>query len=179
MRGIRTLCATLLLGMTLLFPAPAHAGGRRLTASSEQLQALFVQRLVKYVAWPGATGPAPGEPFIVAATDARSLRPYFDSAAGPDHFELVQWPAEKFHVLVVNNAPEREAAAILQREAGRPVLTIGQSAQNLRLGVIVNFRMVGGKIRLQVNPVAAERAGLYISSKLLRIAQIYRENDDE
>lgn len=170
-RSSALLIAALLAAMLLPLPAVA---AKSLSASSEQLQALFVQRLVNYVTWPEQAAPRPGQPFIVAATDARKLKPYFESGAGPVRFELVQWPADNYHILVLNGAPDREAAAILKRTKGQPVLTIGQKQANLSMGVIVNFTMVGGKIKLQVNPAAADQAGLDISSKLLKIVQIYK-----
>ena len=178
MRRVRSFVIAVLFWAVVLCPVSSFAGGKRLTATSEQLQALYVQRLVKYVKWPVGTGPGPGEPYLVAATDAKKLRPYFNDISS-SQFQLVQWPADGVHVLVVNGAPKREAAAILKRTATMPLLTIGQSPANLRQGVVINFRMVGGKLKLQVNPHAADLAGLTISSKLLRIAAIYRGEIDE
>lgn len=166
---VRSIGIALLAGVLFFSSAHAMAGGQRKTASVEQLQALFVQRLVKYVSWPLNVRPAPGKPFIVASTNATPLRPYFND----ERFKLVQWPADDFHILLINGIPDREAAAILHRAGDRPALTIGQNPANLTMGVMVNFHMVNGRIKLQVNPQAADRAGLSISSKLLRIAEIY------
>lgn len=177
MRRSPALFITTLLAV-LLLSVPAVAG-KRLSASSEQLQALFVQRLVNYVTWPGAAAPKAGEPFVVAATDAKKLKPYFNAPQNGRRFEVVQWPATDYHILVLNGAPDREAAAILKRTHGLPVLTIGQKPVNLPMGVIVNFARVGDKIKLQVNPTAAEQAGLGISSKLLKIVQIYKGEINE
>ncbi|MDD3311604.1 YfiR family protein [Pseudodesulfovibrio sp.] len=168
--------ATFLLSFALLLAlalpsSPALAGGPAAT-DPDQLEALFVQRLTRYVTWPEAARPGPDGPVIVAATDARRLRPYFADLP-PGRFRLVQWPADEFHVLIVNGAPGREAAAILRRAAGRPVLTIGQGPESLRLGAVIAFRRVGGHIRLEVNPRAAARSGLSISSRLLSIVRIY------
>lgn len=172
------LFALVSLGL-LYLPASAVGGGSQLTATGDQLRALFVQRLVNYVSWPDGAGPEPGQPVIIAATNPAELRPFFqDHGEGPQ-FVIRPWPAENYHVLVLNGIPEREVAAILKRTAGRPVLTIGQNPANLRLGAIVNFLMVNGRIRLQVSPEAARRAGLNISSRLLKIAQIYRGDDHE
>jgi len=179
MRILKPIILTCLI-WALVLPASAGIGGsRKLTASADQLRALFVQRLVKYVNWPEGSGPKPGQPVIVAATNLKSLQPYFGKVGAASGFKLVQWPAEKYHVLVLTGASEREIAAILKRTAGHPVLTIGQNPVNLRLGVVVNFNMVNGKLKLQINPQAARKAGLSISSKLLRIAQIYKGEDNE
>jgi len=166
--------ATLLLLLLLaLLSQPVQAlGGGSAAAEPDRLEAMFVQRLARYVTWPEAARPGPDGPVIVAATDAKRLKPYFaDLPEG--QFRLVQWPADEFHILVINGAPEREAAAILHRAAGRPVLTIGQGAESLRQGAVIAFRRVGEHIRLEVNPRAAARSGLSISSRLLSIVRIY------
>ncbi|WP_272701181.1 YfiR family protein [Desulfovibrio sp. Fe33] len=160
-----------------VFASPYQAcGGTRLTAEPDQLRALYVQRLVKYVTWPHGAGPAPGEPFVVAATDPARLRPYFpDSDAEGDgpRFRLVQWPAE-CHVLVLAGASRREGAAILRRVADLPVLTIAQDPEGPEQGAVINFYMQGGRLKLEVNPEAAGRAGLGVSSRLMQLARIYR-----
>jgi hypothetical protein len=165
---------------TLLGPVhPALAGGG-LTATPDQLRALYVQRLVRYVAWPDGAGPAPGEPFVVAATDPARLRPFFpapDQGAGP-HFRLVQWPAE-CDVLVLVGASRREAAAILKRVADKPVLTITQAPDGPALGAVINFYMQGGRLKIEVSLEAARRARLSISSRLLQLARVHGGADRE
>lgn len=165
------------LAWTVLFSLPAVAGGERLTATPDQLRALYVQRLVKYMAWPEGRGPAPGEPFIVAATDPARLKPWFPDpgeGGGDDgvRFKLVRWPAD-CHVLVLTGAPTREMAAVLMRVADLPVLTVTQDLHGPERGAIINFYMRGGHLRIEVNPAAARRAGLAVSSRLLQLARIY------
>ncbi|OIQ50810.1 hypothetical protein BerOc1_02752 [Pseudodesulfovibrio hydrargyri] len=162
------------LAWAVLCPARPAPAEDRLTATPDQLRALYVQRLVKYVAWPDGAGPAPGEPFIVAATDPARLRPYFpatDQGAGP-HFRLVRWPAD-CDVLVLAGASRREAAAILKRVADKPVLTITQDPDGPALGAVVNFYMRGGRLKLEVGLGAARRAGLSVSSRLLQLARVH------
>ena len=172
------LAACLLAALLSCLPAAALGGGKGLTASGDELRALFVQRLVGYVTWPEGAGPGPGQPVIIAATDPSALRPYFpDDGDGP-RFVVRQWPTDHCHVLVLNGVPAREAAAILKRTMGLPVLSIGENPANLRLGAIVNFYMANDRLRLQVSPEAARRAGLGISSRLLKISSIYRGEDE-
>jgi hypothetical protein len=178
MRRFFLLIITVLLGVYCLFPSTA-IGGKQLSATSEQLQALYVQRLVKYVSWPESVRPDKNKPFIIAATDIKKLRPYFSQKNDATRFKLVQWPAEEAHVLVINGAPNREVAAILKRTADLPLLTIGQSQANLRSGVMINFYMSQGKLKLQINPTAAGQAGLFISSRLMKIARIYRGKSND
>jgi len=173
------LAAALVLMVALAAsPGPAGAQGQRLTATADQLQALFVQRMVRYVAWPDAGTSPPSGPIIVAATDAESLRPHFADGMARSDFQLVQWPVENCHVLILVGAPDRAAAAILQTVADRPVLTVTQSPSGMRMGAMINFFLANDRLRLEINPAAAERAGLAISSRLLGLARIYHEADD-
>ena len=174
----RGLFVAALLVALLLVPAPALPGSSPRTATGDQLRALFVQRLVRYVTWPEGAAPASGEPVIVAATDAESLRPYFAAAGNSGGFRLVQWPVDTCHVLVLAGAPDRSAAAILQWASVRPILTIGQSPASLRMGSVVNLFLSDGKLKLEINPEAAERVGLGISSRLLGLARIYHGGDN-
>lgn len=173
MRLLRPLFLLCLMGMFIFLSVTAVWGGARLKATPNQLRALYVQRLVKYVTWPEGAGPQKGKPVIVAAADPAALRPFFPKNGTGPSFKLVQWPADHYHVLVLNGTPEREAAAILKRVIRQPVLTIGENPVNLQLGGVINFYMRNGKLKLQINLQAANEAGLTISSKLLKIAWIY------
>ena len=168
----RILAILILLAGVLLPAAPVFGGDSLSIASPDQIEALFIQRLVRYVTWPEGERPGRDGPVVVAATDARRLRPWFSQGEGQS-FRLTQWPCNECRVLVLNGVSGREAAAILARVKDRPVLTIGQGADVLRLGAVVALVRVGDHIRLQVNPRAAARSGLSVSSRLLSIVRIY------
>jgi hypothetical protein len=54
---------------------------------------------------------------------------------------------------------------------GRNVLTVGESEGFLAAGGVINLKLDGGKVRMEISTAAAERAGLHISAKLLSLAQ--------
>jgi hypothetical protein len=56
-----------------------------------------------------------------------------------------------------------------------PVLTVGDTDGFASEGGIVNFKIEAGRVRLQINMVAAERARIGISSKLLSLAEIVKK----
>lgn len=172
------LVAAVALSAVLAPPTQAGADGPRLTATADKLRALFVQRIVRYVTWPEGAAPPEGGPFIVAAADAESLRPHFEDAVAGGGFVLVQWPVEHCHVLVLTGTRDRSAAALLQWASHRPILTITQSPSGMRMGAVVNFFMADGRLRLEISPAAAERAGLVISSRLLGLARIDNGDDN-
>ncbi|MEP7308100.1 MAG: YfiR family protein [Acidobacteriota bacterium] len=77
------------------------------------------------------------------------------------------------HVLFVPRAADARAA-IERSGAGAPLLTIGEADGPGRAGVIINFAIDQGQVRFDVDRTAAERRGLRLSSKLLRIARRVR-----
>ena len=54
------------------------------------------------------------------------------------------------------------------------MLTISENPATLRYGAVINFYMNDGKLKLEINPSAASRSGLSISSRLLQLARIYQ-----
>lgn len=90
------------------------------------------------------------------------------------------------HALYVGSAASLEEAAapsveeLLGAVAGRPVLTIASSPRFLALGGIINvFVAEGGKLRFEIAPRHAEKAGLAPSSRLLALARIVDFAEDE
>lgn len=77
------------------------------------------------------------------------------------------------HVLFVSSATER-AESLLRAVADRPVLTIGESADFLDDGGIINLHIVDRRIRFDVSATSALRSGLQLSSQLLDLALVVR-----
>ena len=65
---------------------------------------------------------------------------------------------------------KEQLPALLQKLKGSHVLTVGDDNGFLDKGGMINFVLVQGKVKLEVNATAAEEAGLQISSKLLKLA---------
>jgi hypothetical protein len=59
---------------------------------------------------------------------------------------------------------------VLAQVQGAPVLTVGDTEGFLRAGGVINFVLEGSKVRFLIDQAAAERSGLRISSKLMRLA---------
>ena len=75
-------------------------------------------------------------------------------------------------MIFVGASEARNIPLMLERLRGSSVLTVGESEGFGQHGGIVNVLLNGGRIRIEVNPHAAERAHLQISSRLLSLATI-------
>src|SRR6185295_1940524 len=69
---------------------------------------------------------------------------------------------------------ERDRAWQTLTAAGSGVLTVGETEGLARYGGIINFTIIDGKLRLEINQSSAEKAGLRISAKLLSLARVIR-----
>jgi hypothetical protein len=79
------------------------------------------------------------------------------------------------HIIYINSTNKAEAADLLRRVSRPGVLTIGDLDGFCRLGGIINFYRENNKLRFEINTDAAGRAGLKLSSQLLKLAKIVRE----
>jgi hypothetical protein len=64
------------------------------------------------------------------------------------------------------------ASPVLRAVQSTPTLTVGESPDFIRQGGIVNFVREGTNVRFEIDEPAARRAGLRISSRLLRLARM-------
>jgi hypothetical protein len=108
---------------------------------------------------------------ILAQASQEYPTAYPQPAASPGML-LTQWPATPCHILLLNGTAPRDAAALVNRLADRPVLTVGYQLESPPPGLIVNIVEDGGRLRLQIDMQAARKAGLAISSRLLQLAQV-------
>jgi hypothetical protein len=61
--------------------------------------------------------------------------------------------------------------AIVASAADRPILLVGNAPDFLDRGGMINFVVVNNRIRFDINVKNSHRAGLEISSKLLKVAR--------
>jgi hypothetical protein len=166
-----------LLGAICLLAAtvPAQGGG---PADAGQVKAAFILNFLKFVEWPTA---GPRAPITVAVIGDEAFGAVLaKAAAGQSH---------NGHPIEVRNAARaaetadakllfiaasqvRNLPSILRETEGRPVLTVGDTEGYGQAGVILNLYTFDQRVRIEANTTAAARAGLRLSSQLLRLARI-------
>jgi hypothetical protein len=145
-----------------------------------QLKAAFLYNFVKFVEWPPEAFAGERSPLTICVYGAD---PFGDTLDGVVRGEtlgerslLVQRPEalddlRDCHVLFVSRSERQRMPEILSRVEGAPVLTVGDTDGFLRAGGMINFVLEENKVRFLINPEAAGRSSLRISSKLLRLAK--------
>jgi len=79
------------------------------------------------------------------------------------------------HIIYIDSKNKAEAAELLHLVSGPGVLTIGDLEGFCQLGGIVNFYHENNKLRFEINTDAARRADIKLSSQLLKLAKIVKE----
>ncbi len=146
--------------------------------SEYKVKAAFLLNFGKYVEWPeSALGSDLGicvfgrDPFGRALDDTLDGRTV---ASRPVKARRVTDVEELggCHILFVSRAGESRLEDIVAAVGDTPVLIVGEQDRFARDGGMINFIEVDKKVRFEINEAAARRAGLKISSKLLRLAKI-------
>jgi len=170
------LCALLILGGIGATAAPETR-----TTSEYELKAAFIYNFLKFTDWPpgaidensitiGVIGLDAHIDVIRKALDGRTLRQM--TIAVEDY----QGPKDVHsrYILYVGEPRNTTIEALLRSVQDRAVLTVGESKDFIPAGGIVRFFEQGSRVRFEINPEAAERAGLQMSSRLLKVATIVR-----
>ena len=74
-------------------------------------------------------------------------------------------------VLFISSAEEGQLAAILATLGTSPVLTVADIPDFVKHGGMIQFVMDGNKVKFEINLAASQRAGLSLSSELLKVAR--------
>jgi hypothetical protein len=183
-RGAACLAPLFLTGISLAAQAagePPLAGEH----TGNEIESAMLYNFTKFVAWPDSALGASGVPVIVGILEDDGLFPVLEAAlrnkAVYGHPIVVRRldtsaAARSCAVLFVGASNRKEISRIVESVGRSPVLTIGELVQFSRLGGVVAFIRDGNRIRFEINLDAADRAGLQVSSKLLRLATVWREN---
>ena len=172
---------------SLVFAARAIAAallaGEGLAAQSgaiveNDIKAAFLYNFAKYVEWPEAAFPG-GDFRVCVVADSPFQKSVDDIIAGesvagrPVTRQAPATPeaARSCNILFVGRGEFRRAEPLLMAVKGANVLTVGDGAEFLSRGAAVTFVREGDRVRFDVNLTEAQRAGLTISSRLLRVAR--------
>ncbi len=169
------------LGMALLLPALAGAAGG--PSLQDKVKTAFIYKFTKYVHWPGGE---PAEEFRIAVIgDSSIVGPLRELAKAPPaegrriKLQLAGSADEigSCHILVIAASERSRLREILKKIEGKSVLSVGEVAGMAARGAVLDFVLVDGRLRFQINRRAAERAGLQISSELLKLAILVEEQE--
>ena len=150
-----------------------------------ELKAAFVYNFARFVEWPAQAFKEPGEPIKVCILGENPFGRALDIALQGKVAESRTFVIEQIsdlrqaigcHILFVSASERRRVRPILEAVRTRSgVLSIGDLEDFAAQGGVVNFKLEDGRIRFEINVIAAGQQGLRVSAKLLSLAKIVRK----
>jgi hypothetical protein len=158
------------LALALLATTSLHA---QAVSLEYRVKAAYLFNFAKFVEWPRD---AAAGPLVICAAGRNVFGDVLDETLRGETINgravvarVILEPDPGCHIVFVPRGAM--AAAYVRAAQAAPILTVGESPDFIGLGGIANFILEGANVRFEMNPAAADRAGLRISSRLLRLAR--------
>jgi hypothetical protein len=142
------------------------------------VKAAFLTKFQIYVTWPDTAFEGPGSPFLFCIVGTDPFGMLIDRATRDEYVaghpitvlrSTGTATPQHCNLLYVGTDSPAMSEAVVAAEAPRPVLTVTDDMSETAEGII-NFVVLSGRVRFEIDNARAIRAGLAISSKLLDIA---------
>jgi YfiR/HmsC-like len=138
-----------------------------------RVKAAFLFNFAKFIEWPADSDSGPLQICVAGRNvfgDALVDTVRGENINGrPLAVRVILEPEPGCHIIFVPRGAT--TAAYLRAARSSPSLTVGEMPDFIAQGGIVNFTLEGTSVRFEIDAEAAERVGLRISSRLLRLAR--------
>jgi hypothetical protein len=180
--GMRKMTIQLILVALMVATLDAHAEGPSM--DEYQVKAAFLFNFAKFVEWPSQAFKSADEPIAMCVLGKNpfgsSLEEAVRGKAAANRTFVVRQVADAqqastCHILFVGSSERKRSRSLLGELKASSILTVGETESFTADGGVITFKLEGGRIRIEIDPDAAERAKLHISSKLLSLAQIAKK----
>ncbi len=183
LRAIRNLIFTLFIVFLTITSAHAAVESDSVVSSEYLLKAAFLYKFINFVDWPEELFKQ-SEYFNLCIL---GKNPFGDAIFVFDErqvrnrtlkIKLIRSVSEvkDCRILYISPSRKKQIDRIIKKVSTAPVLTVADLKGFAKKGVIINLIRVSNRIRFEINLAYARRAGLRISSKLLRLAvKVYDE----
>jgi hypothetical protein len=166
----------------LILLLPGHLQAQSNPAQEYKLKAVFLFNFTQFVEWPQASFENGESPIVIGILGANPFGSHLEQTVSGEkvnghpvvvHYYNNEKEAEQCHILYININESKKRKEIIEALKGRPVLTVGDAADFTKSGGMIRFFTSTNKIKLQINPEASKEGKLMLSSRLLKLADIY------
>ena len=177
-RAPRFFYGTLGLVITWTVIAVPLLHAQRSSPSENEVKSAYLYNFGKFVEWP-AKATSVGEFFPICALGddnfGSTLETIIAGESINDKKVLVKRVANPqdavgCRILFISSSEQNQLKEILAALDNTSVLTVSDMPQFTRRGGMIQFVVEAKKVRFEVNLTSAERAGLTLSSQLLKVA---------
>jgi hypothetical protein len=169
----------------MLVEAPASAVQE--SSDEAQVKAAFLYNFAQFVQWPNRAFADRDTPFTMCIT-GDSFDGALEKTVEREKLNGRRIAIRRLgqadnlqgcHLVYVGRLAAPRSMDLIMAASALPVLTVGDADDFINLGGMIRFTEVGYRIRFEINPDAAGRASLQVSSRLLRLADIVRPRQGE
>lgn len=184
----RILLCTVVMAGWFWMPAVLRSAEAERPPREFQVKAVFLYNFAQFVEWPTHAFADRTSPLRIGVLGMDPFGPFLDELVRGEKVNGRPLVVERYrsladvsdcHVLFVSGSEGRQTERIAEELRGRSILTVCDWEEYARNGAIVWFVMERNRVRLRINLDAAKAAGLTISSKLLRSAEIVTNPPEE
>jgi hypothetical protein len=158
-----------------------HLAAQSPASPEYEVKAVFLFNFTQFIQWPPGSFPTDQAPLIIGILGEDPFGSYLQETVLGEkvngHTIIVQHynnieEIKTCHILFIN-LPETRLDQAAESLKGRNTLTVSDAPGFLKHGGMIRFFTRNNKIQLQINLEPSKEANLVISSKLLRLAEIY------
>lgn len=154
-------------------------------ASESAVKATYLYNFSRFVQWPADAASAKGNSFSICVLGEDPFGTVLDTILSGESIggkavvaRRVAKPQDALdcHVLYISSSEDGRLKEILAGMEKAGVLTVSDIPQFSQRGGMIQFLLVGNKLRFEVNLTNAQTAGLTLSSDLLKVAVTVRKS---
>jgi hypothetical protein len=167
------------VAMVCGFSAARNVSAQQTPKPTEyEVEAAYLSHFGGFVEWPARVGAAT-DPFYVCVLGQDPFGPLLDAALRDETIGGSPIMAKRLsgteeisgcRILFLSSSKDIQLKAILTAIGTSNVLTVSEMEGFTRRGGMIQFVLDGNRVRFEINLAAAQRAGLILSSELLKVA---------
>lgn len=169
--------AALAIVWALFSVSGLHA--QRSKPAEYEVKAAYLYNFGKFVEWPAKIKAANADAFTICVLGQDPFGVTLDATIAGETIDRKSVVAKRIskpqdavdcRILFISSSEESQLKQILATLDKTSVLTVSDILQFTRRGGMIQFTLEANRVRFEVNLTTAERAGLTLSSQLLKLA---------
>lgn len=180
--SIRCVYGFLLLAVFAALGCPTGLRAESPMQREYEIKAAYLYNFINYIDWPENAFPTPGGTITIGVVGENPIGTALDVLNGkqvkgrtlalkqitdPKDFDQCQ-------IVFISSSEKARLPELLGKLKDSRVLSVSEIDGFAEQGGIINFISEHNKVRFEINPDAARRLGLNISSELLKLAKLVK-----
>lgn len=176
--------ALLCLPRVAVSPAAASSPRAQVAPTFHQVEAAYLFNFARFTRWPPSKFAGPASPVVIGILGPDPFGSDLDRALSTRQVQGRPVAVRRYrevkdigdcHILFTTLRDRATLDGAFRKVRGAGVLTVGEGADFARAGGVMAFVLHGEMVRFVVNADAQARAGVTLSSQLLKLATVIRD----